>query len=362
MTHSSPSKRKSSGLSSSSSSSSDSSNSSSTDDYTFLANQATKLETTAKRLSSQNRPKSQNQHDRLNAVRSSLAALRQSARKPSSRKNNTHSAVMDANDTRVPTHPLPDGDTLRRSSRKSNNRSAIREIDKRDTRPDASDSVRFEPTTVLSPAPTPAPPQQWGTRERMDDADPTVVGTSDPPSVGSPLFNSFKIQSVQDLLHNTSSHVLKAMEQSNAIDVDTVDTVSQTAKDLLTVGSGAVMCVVKLVVLVCILAYTFAIDSTSCACADTPRKLLVQCSASVVLLFMGVVLVYPPLYENVPWLKIVLMVTTLLLAYGVVTYFPILNSVACECAQQKWQKYIGEYYVYLALVLFVLAICGVKVL
>jgi len=362
------------------------------DENNFIDEQASKLERISKRLSGQIRPTNKSQQERLDHVRDSLDAVRRNTRRSNSslrksRKQSVSSVENKDDDTdlfgekRVSTRQSPMNRRSKTPSKKSNTD---------ETYPtDSSISKLYEETSDVPEAPVsrvsskPRVKSNKGIRDEPIETralnrnqDTTVVthpfgeslanmsnaSASMLKNAGQSIQDTFKIQSVSDLLNKTSAHVQKAMEQSNDVDVNTLDTVEQTAKDVFSVGSGIAMYVIKLFVLICILAYTFTIDTVRCKCADTPRKLLVQCTASMVLLFVVVVLVYPQLYEKVPVLKILLMITTLLLAYGVVTYFPIMNNANCNCAQQSWLKYVGEYYVYIALVLFVLALCGIRIL
>jgi hypothetical protein len=161
---------------------------------------------------------------------------------------------------------------------------------------------------------------------------------------------------------NTADHVQLAVTETNAIGVDAAQIMNDTVSRVATRGGGggAVAYVLKVGVLLCVLAYTFSIDTVRCKCADSPRKLLVQCTASVVLVMLLAVLVYPRLYRTVPILKMLMMVTTLLLVYGMVTYFPVIDNKACPCAEVTWQRYVAEYSVYAVLLLFVLALVGVR--
>jgi hypothetical protein len=161
----------------------------------------------------------------------------------------------------------------------------------------------------------------------------------------------------------TADHVQLAVAETNAVGADAAQILNDTVSRVATPGGGggAVAYVLKVGVLLCVLAYTFSIDTVRCKCADTPRKLLVQCTASVVLAMLLAVLVYPRLYQTIPILKMLMMVTTLLLVYGMVTYFPVLaNKEACPCAKVTWQRYVAEYSVYGVLLLFVLALVGVR--
>lgn len=436
------------------------------DELKFIDEQASKMETISKRLSSQIRPTNKSQQARLDSIRKSIRDVRRNTRRSVSRVS--RSKLKASNNNREPSSWLKTGNTFVSSPRRSRkpSMSYVKEDDNDDYKSgdttriskhvdsrrqstmtrranDVVDTTDDSHTPQLSDAYTTrrinnqnqnedededededvmnnpytqsilqrdmmgrvsprrrSPSKRAPSIENEDDSkesngilatdtqnkhyitptedtrDSTIVAhpfseslanvstTREPmlKHTGQTIHDTFNFQSVSDLLNKTSSHVQKAMEQSNDVDLNTLEIVRQSAKDTFSVGSGIVMYVVKIFVLICILAYTFTIDTVHCKCADTPRKLLVQCSALIVLLFVVVVLVYPQLYEKVPLLKILLMITTLLLAYGVVTYFPIMNNVECECAQQKWQKYVGEYYVYIALVLFVLAICGIRIL
>ena len=171
--------------------------------------------------------------------------------------------------------------------------------------------------------------------------------------------------SVGDFFRKLGTHLQNGIDAAN--DIDSSATV-HTARQVEGVAfTGAlpyriVFFVLKSFVLACVAAYTFSINTTRCHCAADLRKPLVQWGSVIALVMAVVALVYPKVYTDAPVLKLVMMVVSLLVAYGIITYFPSLQHGRCECARPNdWRRWVVEGAVYIVLILFVLAVVGVGV-
>lgn len=210
-----------------------------------------------------------------------------------------------------------------------------------------------EPPLLVEPPPLP-PAADDGAEPVSPDApvssDSTVTTTT---------------TSIGDFFRKIGTHLQSGMDSANDIDSSATVHVARQVEGV-TYTSAApyriVFFVLKAFVLACVAVYTFTINTNRCHCAADVRKPLVQWGSVVALVMAVVALVYPKVYSDAPALKLVMMVVSLLVAYGVITYFPMLQHRGCECARpDDWRRWVVEGAVYLVLVLFVLAVVGVGV-
>ncbi len=169
--------------------------------------------------------------------------------------------------------------------------------------------------------------------------------------------------SAHSIYHSTTSHLKDAITTSNDIDRSLTTTMHQHVDAASRWAGGIVFYVLKAFVLVCLVVYTFSVDTVHCRCADNVRKPIIQWGGLVTLVMVVVALVYPRVYTVVPALKVVMLLLTLVVVYAVVTYFPILRDKQCRCAgRDDWRRWVVEYSVFIVLGLFLLGIGGVSVM
>ena len=169
--------------------------------------------------------------------------------------------------------------------------------------------------------------------------------------------------SAHSIYHSTTSHLKDAITTSNDIDRSLTTTMHQHVDAASRWAGGIVFYVLKAFVLVCLVVYTFSVDTARCRCADNVRKPIIQWGGLVTLVMVVVALVYPRVYTVVPALKVVMLLLTLVVVYAVVTYFPILRDKQCRCAgRDDWRRWVVEYSVFIVLGLFLLGIGGVSVM
>ena len=169
--------------------------------------------------------------------------------------------------------------------------------------------------------------------------------------------------SAHSIYQSTTSHLKDAIAASNDIDRSLTTAMHQHVDAASRWAGGIVFYVLKAFVLVCLVVYTFSVDTARCRCADNVRKPIIQWGGLVTLVMVVVALVYPRVYTVVPALKVVMLLLTLVVVYAVVTYFPILRDKSCRCAgRDNWRRWVVEYSVFIVLGLFLLGIGGVSVM
>ena len=169
--------------------------------------------------------------------------------------------------------------------------------------------------------------------------------------------------SAHSIFQSTTSHLKDAIAASNDIDRSLTTAMHRNVDAASRWAGGIVFYVLKAYVLVCLVVYTFSVDTARCRCADNVRKPIIQWGGLVTLVMVVVALVYPRVYTVVPALKVVMLLLTLVVVYAVVTYFPILRDKSCRCAgRDDWRRWVVEYSVFIVLGLFLLGIGGVSVM
>lgn len=168
---------------------------------------------------------------------------------------------------------------------------------------------------------------------------------------------------VQSAATYVANHLTNAIAVSNDIERSITGSVHEQIEHTSRWVHGVVFYVLKAFVLVCLVVYAFTVDTQRCECAANFRKPLIQWGGLLTLVMVVVALVYPQVYTTVPVLRVVMLLLTLVVAYGVVTYFPILRDKRCRCAGgDDWRRWVVEYSVFVVLALFLLGVGGVSVL
>ena len=164
-------------------------------------------------------------------------------------------------------------------------------------------------------------------------------------------------QQMTSFFQNSENRTRQAISNSNQADVDMGDIMSRTSK----LGHEYVIVffVLKLFLLVCLMGYTAGIDEETCPCADDNRKAIILWGGGVVVAFSVLAVFFPDLYTTYPSLKAVLMTSTFLVLYSVITYFPLLRESGCDCAPEDWRRTVVESVTYIVLAIFVLSLLGV---
>jgi len=168
---------------------------------------------------------------------------------------------------------------------------------------------------------------------------------------------------VQSAATYVAHHLSDAITASNNIERSITGSVHEQIEHTSRWVHGIVFYVLKAFVLVCLVVYTFAVDIGRCECAANFRKPLIQWGGLLALMMVLVAIVYPQVYATVPALKVAMLLLTLVVAYGVVTYFPILRDKGCRCAGgHDWMRWVVEYSVFVVLALLLLGVGGVSVM
>ena len=249
-----------------------------------------------------------------------------------------------------------------RKSRRQRSRSARRSLREQVAHDAASTQLDEDPLLVEPPevADTPDKPDTPADKPDTpaDKPDKPAEPDANPPAEPAST-------SVGDFFRNIGTYLQSGIDTANEVDSTATVNVARQVEGVTYTGAAPyriVFFVLKAFVLACVAAYTFTINTNRCRCAADVRKPLVQWGSIVALVMAVVALVYPKVYSDAPALKLVMMVVSLLVAYGIITYFPMLQHRGCECARpDDWRRWVVEGAVYLVLVLFVLAVVGVGV-
>lgn len=152
------------------------------------------------------------------------------------------------------------------------------------------------------------------------------------------------------------ARMVRGIDSTNQIDRDMGTRLQDTTK----LGHSYVISffVLKLLLLTCVIVYTSSVDVTDCECAGDPRRYVIQWGGAALAALSIVALFIPEVFTSFSILRVVMMTIMFVFLYCVLTYFPMLRSSGCDCAEEDVRRWIVEGITNIALAIFVLSLMG----